>query len=154
MEGQIFDSPTKWVATHIREYVETDGRKGHRWHGVPILLLTTRGRRTGKLRRTALIYGQHDEAYVVVASRGGARHHPQWYLNPVADREVQIQVGGARMKGQARTAEGEERQRLWGQMAEIWPDYDRYQQKTHRQIPVVVIRPVEDPLVGDVGPAS
>lgn len=77
------------VARHIREYVETDGRKGHRWNGVPTLLLTTRGRRTGKLRRTALIYGRDGDAYVVVASRGGARHHPQWYLNLAPDPEVE-----------------------------------------------------------------
>lgn len=77
MEDQIYDSPAGWVAKHIREYVESEGRQGHRWNGVTTLLLTTRGRRTGKLRRTALIYGQDGDAYVVVASRGGAPHHPQ-----------------------------------------------------------------------------
>lgn len=141
MDDQIFDSPSGWVAKHIREYVETDGREGHRWNGVPTLLLTTRGRRTGKLRRTALIYGEDGDAHVVVASRGGARHHPQWYLNLVADPDVEIQVGADRMKGRARTAEGEERQRLWEQMAATFPDYDNYQKKTDREIPVVVIEP-------------
>lgn len=138
---EVHDSPAGWVARHIREYVETDGREGHRWNGVPTLLLTTRGRRTGKLRRTALIYGQDGHNYVVVASRGGAEHHPQWYLNLVDEPEVEIQVGADRLKGSARTADGEERQRLWTQMAEIWPDYDRYQKKTEREIPVVVIQP-------------
>lgn len=142
MAEQIFDSPAEWVAKHIREYVETDGRNGYRWHGVPTLLLTTRGRRTGKLRRTALIYGRDGDAYVVVASRGGARHHPQWYLNLGAHPEVAIQVGPDRVRGRARTAEGEERRRLWGQMAKIWPDYVGYQQKTEREIRVVVIEPV------------
>lgn len=142
MEDQIFDSPAGWVADHIRDYVETEGRKGHRWQGVPTLLLTVRGRRTGKLRRTALIYGRDGDAYVVVGSRGGAHHHPQWYLNLVADPEVEIQVGADRMSARARTAEGAERRRLWAHMAEIWSDYDRYQQKTDREIPVVVIEPV------------
>lgn len=145
MEDQIYDSPAGWVAKHIREYVESEGRRGHRWNGVTTLLLTTRGRRTGKLRRTALIYGQDGDAYVVVASRGGAPHHPQWYLNLVDDPEVEIQVGTHRMKGQARIAEGEMRQRLWEQLAGIWPDYNDYQQKTDREIPVVVIEPAATP---------
>lgn len=145
MAGQIFDSPAGWVAEHIREYVETGGRKGHRWRGVPTLLLTTRGRRTGKLRRTALIYGRDGDAFVVIASRGGAGHHPQWYLNLAAEPEVAIQVGPERMKGRARTAEGEERQRLWEQMVGIWPAYDGYQRKTERVIPVVAIEPVATP---------
>lgn len=143
-EEEVFDSPTGWVSRHIRDYVETEGRQGHRWSGVPTLLLTTRGRRTGKLRRTALIYGRDDGAYVVVGSRGGSRHHPQWYLNLVADPEVTVQVGADIFPGRAHTAEGAERQRLWRQMAAMWPDYDRYQKRTDREIPVVVIDPREN----------
>ncbi len=135
----IHDSPTDWVASHIREYVESEGEKGHRWHGVDTLLLTTRGRRTGKLRRSALIYGRHGDAYVVVASKGGGRRHPEWYLNLTAEPNVSVQVGAERFATTARTTSGEERTALWEQMAGIWPAYDDYQRRTHRQIPVVVL---------------
>jgi len=137
----VIDSPVGWVRTHIDEYVASNGGKGHLWRGVPTLLLTTRGRHSGKLRRTALIYGRDAESYVVVASVGGAKKHPLWYLNLEADPRVDIQVGAERVAGTARTATDEERRRLWPQMADIWPDYDNYQKKTSRQIPVVIIDP-------------
>ena len=79
----IYDSPEKWVRDHIEGYVASDGRQGHHWRGLPTLLLTTRGRKTGKLRRTALIYGQAEDNYLIVASNGGAADHPLWYLNLV-----------------------------------------------------------------------
>jgi len=85
---QVFDSPQEWVRNHIEEYVESDGKKGHQWRGLPTLLLTTRGRKSGKLRRTALIYGQEGNRYLVVASNGGSTKHPFWYLNLVEDPEV------------------------------------------------------------------
>jgi deazaflavin-dependent oxidoreductase (nitroreductase family) len=135
----IFDSPSGWVKSHIDEYVETGGAKGQRWKGTDTLLLTTRGRKTGKLRRTALIYGTEDGDYVVVASRGGAPDHPAWYLNLSDDPEVSIQVGADLFQGTARTARGDEREGLWAQMSEIWPAYDDYQSKTDREIPIVVI---------------
>jgi deazaflavin-dependent oxidoreductase (nitroreductase family) len=138
-QEEVLDSPTRWVARHVRRYVETDGRSGHRWNGRNTLLLTTRGRRSGKLRRTALIYGQDGDRYVVVASNGGARNHPFWYLNLSAEPEVQVQVGAERFAARARTAGGEERPRLWRLMAGIWPDYERYQKRTGREIPVVVL---------------
>jgi deazaflavin-dependent oxidoreductase (nitroreductase family) len=136
---EVLDSPTGWVHRHVRRYVETGGRSGHRWHGVQTLLLTTRGRKTGKLRRTALIYGRDSDRYLVVASKGGAATHPLWYRNLTADPEVQVQVGAERFTARARTASPEEKPRLWRLMAEIWPDYDRYQQRTSREIPVVVL---------------
>lgn len=138
-EEEVFDSPTGWVARHVRSYVETDGRKGHRWSGVKTLLLTTRGRRSGKLRRTALIYGEDGDRYLVVASKGGAKKHPSWYVNLVEHPEVQLQVGGERFPAQARTASPEEKPRLWRLMTSIWPEYDRYQARTDREIPVVIL---------------
>jgi deazaflavin-dependent oxidoreductase (nitroreductase family) len=138
-EEEVLDSPTRWVARHVRRYVETDGRSGHRWNGRNTLLLTTRGGRSGKLRRTALIYGRDGDRYLVVASNGGARNHPFWYLNLTARPEVQVQVGAERFAARARTAGAEERPRLWRLMAEIWPDYERYQKRTGREIPVVVL---------------
>ena len=138
---EVVDSPKGWVAAHIKDYVETGGQKGHLWKGVPTLLLTTRGRKTGKRRRTALIYGQDGDSYVVVASLGGSANHPMWYLNLTADPEVDLQVGPDLIAGRARTANEEEKRRLWPLMAKIWPDYDKYQMKTRRKIPVVIIDP-------------
>lgn len=140
---QVLDSPAGWVADHIRRYVETDGAEGHEWRpGVWTLLLTTRGRRSGKLRRTALIYGRDGDAYLVVASQGGAPEHPAWYLNLLAEPEVQVQVGAERFTARARTATPEEKPRMWRTMTAIWPSYDEYQTKTDREIPVVVLERV------------
>jgi deazaflavin-dependent oxidoreductase (nitroreductase family) len=139
---EVHDSPRGWVKDHITDYVESGGRRGHRWRGVDTLLLTTRGRTSGKLRRTALIYGRDGDGYVVVASNGGAPHHPLWYRNLTTDPTVHLQVEAETFTGTARTVEGDERARLWPLMASIWPDYDQYQEKTARQIPVVVIEPV------------
>ena len=138
----VVDSPTGWVADHIREYVETGGERGHEWKGVPTLLLTTKGRKSGKWRRTALIYGRDGERYVVVASQGGAPTHPSWYLNLVADPVVQVQVGARHFTATARPASGADKARLWKLMARLW-SYDEYQAKTDREIPVVVLEPVE-----------
>ena len=138
-EEGVTDSPTGWVKRHVRRYLETDGEEGHEWRGAPTLLLTTRGRRSGTLRRTALIYGEDGEGrYVLVASKGGAPEHPSWYLNLVEDPEVRLQVGAERFAARARAATAEERPRLWRLMASIWPPYDDYQRKTEREIPVVI----------------
>jgi deazaflavin-dependent oxidoreductase (nitroreductase family) len=138
-EEQIFDSPSGWVAKHIRRYVETDGEEGHRWRGVNTLLLTTRGRRSGKLRRTALIYGREGERYLVVGSQGGADEHPFWYRNLVENPDVEVQVGADTFPARADTATAEEKPKLWRIMTSIWPDYDAYQAKTERDIPVVIL---------------
>ncbi len=139
-QEEVTDSPTGWVAEHVRRYVETDGREGHEWRGVPTLLLTTRGRKSGKLRRTALIYGKDgEERYLLVASKGGAPEHPSWYLNLAAHPEVEVQVGADKFAARARTADAQEKPRLWQLMTSIWPDYDGYQKKTDRDIPVVIV---------------
>lgn len=140
---QVVDSPTKWVADHIKEYVESDGENGHEWQGVPTLLLSVKGRKSGLWRRTALIYGRDGENYVVVASKGGAPAHPVWYLNLRDNPEAEIQVAADKRRVRARDAEGEERARLWEAMAAIWPDYNNYQTKTDRRIPVVVLEPID-----------
>lgn len=133
---------TGWVADHLRRYLETDGEEGHLWRGVPTLLLTTRGRRTGRLRRTPLIYGRDGDAYVVVASKGGTPEHPAWYLNLRDDPDVTIQVGPDVMAARASTVGEDRRAELWDQMAQIWPDYDRYQERTSRRIPLVRLEPL------------
>ncbi|MBQ0895919.1 nitroreductase family deazaflavin-dependent oxidoreductase [Micromonospora sp. U56] len=140
---QVLDSPEGWVADHIRRYVETGGEQGHEWRpGVFTLLLTTRGRRSGKLRRTALIYGRDGDDYLVVASQGGAPQHPAWYLNLLADPEAEVQVGAETFAVRTRTAGPEEKPRMWRTMVDIWPAYDDYQTRTDREIPVVVLERV------------
>jgi deazaflavin-dependent oxidoreductase (nitroreductase family) len=139
VEELILDSPTGWVATHIRRYVESDGKQGHLYHGMPTLLLTTRGRRSSKLRRTALIYGQDGDRYLLVASNGGDPNHPAWYLNLVEHAEVELQVGPDKFIAWARTATAEEKPSLWRQMVSIFPRYDIYQAKAGRDIPVVIV---------------
>src|SRR5918999_702696 len=127
---EVVDNPKGWVNAHIRRYVESDGKRGHRWSGVNTLLLTTRGRKSGKLRRTALIYGTDGDRYLVVGSKGGSERHPSWYLNLLANPDVEVQVGADTFPARARPATEEERPRLWGIMTSIWPEYDRYQGRT------------------------
>ncbi len=139
VQQEPIDSPVGWVAEHAREYIATNGESGHIWRGVPTLALTTTGRRSGKLHRTMLIYGQDGDRYLVVASKGGAEDHPQWYLNLVAHPEVQVQVRADQFTAQARVATAEEKPALWTIMSAIWPAYEEYQTKTTRDIPVVIL---------------
>jgi len=136
---EVKDSATPWVAKHTREYVETDGKKGHKWRGVRTLVLTTTGRRSGDKRRNALNYGTDGDDYLVVASKGGHKNHPLWYLNLVADPNVQVQVEAERFNATARVASPAEKRRLWPKMTKIWPEYERYQTRTDRDIPVVIL---------------
>jgi proline iminopeptidase len=125
---------------HVRRYRETDGKEGHIWReGSTILLLTTTGRKTGDETTTPLIYGLDGDKPVIVASKGGAPEHPGWFRNLTKEPEVGVQILGERFRARARTAEGEERERLWRKLNEIWPHYDEYQTKTEREIPVVVL---------------
>lgn len=129
-------------AAHIQRYLETDGADGHEWNGVPILLLTTTGRKTGEPRTSALIYGRHGPDYLVVASTGGAPRHPAWYLNLQAHPEAEIKVKAEHSRVIARTAVGDERRRLWDIATGYWPNYNVYQGRTSRLLPVVVLSPV------------
>jgi len=131
-----------WIADHMRRYLETNGADGHLWNGVPTLLLTTTGRRSGVPQTLPLIYGRDGAHYVVVASKGGADQHPRWYLNLVAQPQVQVQVAADCFAARARTASATERPALWSLMAKLWPAYDGYQRKTSRTIPVVVLERV------------
>jgi deazaflavin-dependent oxidoreductase (nitroreductase family) len=126
---------------HVTTYRESDGEVGYLWNGVPSLLLTTRGRSSGVPRTSALIFGRDGDDYLVVASMGGAPTHPQWYRNLVADPHAEIQVKAEHIPVVARTADAVEKPRLWGIMAGIWPNYDTYQTRTDREIPVVVLTP-------------
>jgi deazaflavin-dependent oxidoreductase (nitroreductase family) len=128
-----------WIADHMTKYLATNGEDGHIWRGVPTLLLTTTGRRSGKPLMLPLIYGTDGANYLVVASKGGAPTHPAWYVNLAANPEVEVQVGADRFKATARTADGAEKARLWKTMTAVWPAYDEYQGRTKRAIPVVVL---------------
>jgi deazaflavin-dependent oxidoreductase (nitroreductase family) len=126
-------------AEHVRVYRETGGERGYHWRGTTILLLTTRGRKSGEERTTPLIHRSDGERWVIVASKGGTPENPSWYENLLADPQATIEVKGETIAVTASTAGGEERSRLWSLMAEVWPAYDDYQKKTDREIPVVVL---------------
>ncbi|OPC80062.1 nitroreductase [Embleya scabrispora] len=135
------DSPDPWVADHIRRLVATGGQARE---GVDDLLLTTRGRRSGLLRRTALVYVRDGGRWIVTGSNRGADRHPAWYLNLVAEPRVTVEIGGQAFAARARTATPAEKPRLWASMVAAMPSYRAYQEGTAREIPVVIIERVGD----------
>jgi len=126
---------------HVRQYEATGGRTGHDWNGASVLILHTRGRKTGETRKFALIYGRDGTDYLVVASRGGSPEHPGWYKNLLAHPDVTIQVWDELLPVRARTGNAADKQRVWPSMRAQWPDYDKYQAGTKRDIPVVLLSP-------------
>jgi deazaflavin-dependent oxidoreductase (nitroreductase family) len=125
---------------HVRVYEETDGERGYLWKkATTILLLTTTGRKSGEKHTTPLIFRVDDGRWVIVASQGGKPDHPAWFLNMEANSEAELQVLNEKFEVTHSVAEGDERERLWKLMTEVWPDYDEYQGKTDRQIPVVIL---------------
>jgi deazaflavin-dependent oxidoreductase (nitroreductase family) len=128
-------------ALHTALYRLTGGRIGGRLYGAPVLLLTTRGRKTGKTRTTPLLYLEDGDRLVVVASKGGAPRHPAWFLNLTADPEVTVERGRERLPMRAHEADEEERARYWPQVVAMYPGYAGYQEKTSRRIPLVVLEP-------------
>jgi deazaflavin-dependent oxidoreductase (nitroreductase family) len=126
---------------HVRKYEETGGEVGHEWNGTTCLILHARGRKTGSLRKVPLIYGRDGDDYVLVASKGGAPDHPGWYKNLLAHPEVDIQVEDRVIPVTARTGTADDKARVWSTMTDQWPDYDKYQERTDREIPVVLLSP-------------
>jgi len=124
---------------HVDRYLETDGEKGHDWNGTTALIITTTGRKSGEDRSTPLIYQEHDGAYLIVASKGGADEPPAWLLNLEDKPEITVQVKADRFSARARVAEAQEKPEMWKKMTAAWPAYDEYQEKTDREIPVVVL---------------
>lgn len=139
LEGEYEPSSWKVVADQVSRYEATDGLEGGTLQGRPCVILWTRGRTTGKVRKTALLRVERDGRYAVVASVGGAPQHPQWYLNLVADPEVTLQDGPKVMDLRARTATPEEKADWWPHCTAAWPPYDDYQASTERDIPVVLL---------------
>jgi deazaflavin-dependent oxidoreductase (nitroreductase family) len=141
LDGEYEPSPWDWVSTQVEEYERTGGREGAVLEGKPVVILTTRGRKSGKVRKSALMRVERDGRYAVVASMGGAPKHPVWYLNLVADPTVTLQDGEQVFTMRARTASPEERRDWWPVAAAAWPPYDEYQTKTDREIPIVLFDP-------------
>src|SRR4051794_7654784 len=151
-EAKLAPNLPDWMVEHTKRYIASGGTDGHMYKitqpgrpelNVPSLLLTTTGRKSGEKFIFPLFYGETgDGHYFVVASKGGAPQHPGWYRNILADPEVEVQVGTSKFKARARTATGDERKRLWNKGLEFWPPYADYQEKTEREIPVVVLDPV------------
>lgn len=135
----LFDALVK---AHVALYRASGGRLGGQLRkGAPVLLLTTTGRKTGRQRTTPLLYVEEADRSVVVASAGGAPSHPAWYLNLRSNPTATIQVGSRKLAVTAETAGPEERARLWPRLTQMWPQYDDYQAKTRREIPVVILTP-------------
>ena len=138
----VIDSSEGWVKKQIDEYVATNGEKPRFNHGAPLVLITYKGRKTGQWRRTCLIGAEYEGSYLLVASKGGAHDHPAWYPNLVEHPESWLQVGPNYFPVTARTATPAERQARWDYMVTLWPDYAKYQTKTDREIPVVILDPI------------
>jgi deazaflavin-dependent oxidoreductase (nitroreductase family) len=128
---------------HSGVYRATGGRLLGRMGRSPILLLNTIGRKSGKKRATPLLYVVEDEDFVIIASKGGTPSHPAWYLNLKANPDATVEVGNGKVRVRAEEADGEEKERLWKKMAQMYPTYDDYQKKTKREIPLLVLHPIE-----------
>lgn len=138
MSENVIDSPIAWVADHIKSYVDSNGEQGHDWNGTQVLLLSTKGRKSGDMRRCALIYGNDGDDFVIVASRGGDPNHPLWFLNLVAEPKVTLQIKSEVFPATAtEVTDPTEYERLWQLMLTHWPSYAEYQEKTSRRIPLV-----------------
>ncbi|MEU8738711.1 nitroreductase family deazaflavin-dependent oxidoreductase [Streptomyces halstedii] len=141
IEGEYEPSPTQWVREQVELIESSGGTQGTTMRGMPVILLTTRGAKSGKIRKTPLMRVEHDGEYAVVASLGGAPKHPVWYYNVQADPHVELRDGTQRQDMAAREVTGEEKAVWWGRAVEAFPDYADYQNKTDREIPVFVLSP-------------
>lgn len=141
IEGEYEPSAWDWVAKQVGVYESSGGTQGVMLQGVPCVVVTMRGRRSGKVRKAAVMRVEHEGTYAAVASKGGDDHHPGWYLNLMADPDVTVQDGPEVHTMRAREVDGEEKAAWWARATEVWPSYDEYQQKTDRIIPVVVFEP-------------
>lgn len=143
LQGEYEPSSAKWVRDQVEEYESSGGTRGTMLRGVPVVVITSRGASSGKLRKNPVMRVEHDGAYAAVASKGGAPAHPAWYRNLVEHPEVELQDGPNKGDYVARELSGEEREAWWTRAVEVWPDYAEYQTKTDRQIPVFLLEPAE-----------
>ena len=142
LSGEYEPSTSAWARKQAELYEATDGREGGDLRGRAVIVLTSVGAVTGKLRKTALMRVEHDGLYAVVASQGGAPKHPVWYYNLHKNPEVELQDGATKRDYTAREATGAEKALWWERAVQAWPDYANYQARTERQIPVFVLEPV------------
>ncbi|MEU3223314.1 nitroreductase family deazaflavin-dependent oxidoreductase [Streptomyces sp. NPDC006976] len=143
LQGEYQPSPAQWVRDQVEQYESSGGTEGTTMRGMPVIVLTTVGAKSGKIRKTPLMRVEHDGRYAVVASQGGAPKHPVWYHNLVADPRAELQDGPVRRDMTAREVTGEEKALWWERAVEAFPDYADYQKKTDREIPVFVLEPVD-----------
>lgn len=143
LTGEYEPSPEKWVRDQVEAYESSGGTRGNtlRDTGLPVVIVTSRGARSGKLRKTPLMRVEHDGRYALVASQGGAPKHPTWYFNLMSDPRIELQDGPAPGEMKVRLLEGEERAQWWARAVEAFPNYARYQERTQRQIPVFLAEP-------------
>jgi deazaflavin-dependent oxidoreductase (nitroreductase family) len=142
LSGEYEPSPVDWSRAQADKYIESGGTDGTDLNGMPVILLTTVGAKTGKLRKTPLMRVEHDGEYAVVASLGGAPKNPVWYYNVVKNPRVELQDGPVTRDYQAREVSGDEKAVWWGRAVAAYPDYADYQKKTDREIPLFVLTPV------------
>ena len=142
LNGEYEPSPSEWARNQVEAYEASGGTRGNELQGRPVIILTTIGAKSGKLRKTPLMRVEHQGSYAVVASLGGAPKNPVWYHNVVANPHVELRDGAVVQDMKAREVTGPEKAEWWERAAEAWPDYDNYQTKTDRQIPVFVLEPM------------
>ena len=142
LSGEYEPSTSEWARENAEKYMESGGTEGTELQGKPVILLTTIGAKTGKVRKTPLMRIEHDGEYAIVASLGGAPKNPVWYYNVKAHPRVELQDGTTTKDYEAREVFGDEKATWWQRAVAAWPDYANYQQKTDRQIPVFVLTPV------------
>jgi deazaflavin-dependent oxidoreductase (nitroreductase family) len=139
LQGEYEPSPSQWVRDQVEEYEGSGGTKGTEMRGVPVVVITSMGASSGKLRKNPVMRVEHDGVYAAVASKGGAPEHPSWYGNIVKQPLVELQDGPDRADYNARRVDGDERAKWWERAVAVWPDYADYQTKTEREIPVFVL---------------
>ena len=139
INGEYAPSPTDWVREQVERYEATGGAEANTLRGVPIVVITSTGAKSGRLRKNPVIRVEHEGAYAAIASNGGDPVHPSWCHNFVADPRVRLQDGPERHEYVARRVEGEERRVWWARANTVWPHYDEYQERTDREIPVFVL---------------
>ena len=144
LQGDYAPGTDDWARKQAERYEASGGEKGSKTSGRPIVVLTSVGARTKKLRKTALMRVEHDGVYAVVASLGGSANHPQWYHNLVANPHVELQDGATKRDYRARELSGDEKDVWWERACATFPYYAGYQRKTKRQIPVFVLEPIDD----------
>jgi deazaflavin-dependent oxidoreductase (nitroreductase family) len=142
LEGHYEPSPVDWVRKQVEQFESSDGREGNTMKDLPVIVLTTKGARTGNIRKSPLMRVEHDGKYLIVASLGGAPSHPVWYHNVVANPTVEIQDGPTRQDMATRELDGDEREVWWKRAVDAFPPYAEYQEKTSRVIPILICEPV------------